>query len=292
MEKPNVVSANLNSTPGDKVGIIAGRGELPLRLANTLKERGTAVFLLLVENEAKPEDYANFSFEIVQITKIGKFLKALKREKCKRVTMAGPIDRPNFKSIFPDKEGFKLLTKIGKSLSKGDDGLLGAITQFIEDKGFQVVGAHELDSEFVAKIGTLGKITPTEEDLKDIEKGAEIIRAMSVYDIGQAVIVRAGYVLGVEAAEGTEKLIHRCKEFSWDNPAGVLVKLSKTGQDLRTDMPAIGVDTIRQIKTAGLSGIAVEAEHSLILGLDEVVSVADKSGVFVHVISTDCHSDD
>ena len=279
-----MVSVSHNNSSPEKIGIIAGRGELPLRLANSLVASGVSVFILLVENEANPDAYQQFSSEIIPITKIGKFIKALQREKCARVTMAGPVKRPNFKNIIPDMEGFKLLSKIGAALGKGDDGLLRTITQFIEDKGFEVVGAHELDNGFVANIGTLGEILPSVDDMEDINKGAKIARALGAFDIGQAIVIRDGYILGVEAAEGTEKLVSRCQEFAWEYPAGVLVKLPKPGQDLRTDMPTVGPNTIEQLKSAGLKGLAIEAENTLILGVDEVIRLANEAEIFVHVI--------
>ncbi|MEH6474745.1 MAG: UDP-2,3-diacylglucosamine diphosphatase LpxI [Sneathiella sp.] len=284
MERQNVVSVSHSNSLTEKIGIIAGRGQLPLRLAKSLTARGIPVFVLLVKNEALPDDYAQFSSEVIPITKIGKFIAALKREDCLRVTMAGPINRPNFKNIFPDKEGFKLLSKIGASLSKGDDGLLRAITQFVEDKGFEVVGAHELDEGFVAEVGTLGDVHPTAEEFKDIAKGVEVARTIGIFDIGQALVIRCEYVLGVEAAEGTEQLISRCAAFAWENPAGVLVKLPKLGQDLRTDMPTIGPDTIDQMKSAGLKGVTIESGNTLILGREELIKRANDANIFVHVI--------
>jgi len=284
MERQNVVSVSHSNSHTEKIGIIAGRGQLPLRLAKSLTARGIPIFVLLVKNEALPGDYAQFSSEVIPITKIGKFIAALKREDCLRVTMAGPINRPNFKNIFPDKEGFKLLSKIGASLSKGDDGLLRAITQFVEDKGFEVVGAHKLDEGFVAEVGTLGDVRPTVDEFKDIVKGVEIARTIGVFDIGQALVIRSEYVLGVEAAEGTEQLISRCGAFAWENPAGVLVKLPKLGQDLRTDMPTIGPDTIDQMKSAGLKGVTIESGSTLILGREEVIMRANDANIFVHVI--------
>ncbi|MFT6559342.1 LpxI family protein [Sneathiella sp.] len=282
METPNVASANHNSAIDEgRVGIIAGQGDLPLTLAETLKNRGEMPFLLLVKGEADPEKYKDYPHEIIPITKIGKFLKALKREECRRVTMVGPVARPDFKNLFPDFEGLKLLGRITSAVSKGDDGLMRAITSFVEEKGFKIVGAHEIAQDLLSTQGTLGANHPNEGDLKDINKGIAVIQALGEFDIGQAVIVRDEYVLGIEAAEGTENLIKRCATHKFEYPAGVLVKLSKPGQDLRADMPTVGPDTVRQAINANLRGIAIEAEASQIVDRDETIRLADEAGLFL-----------
>ncbi|MCG8492307.1 MAG: UDP-2,3-diacylglucosamine diphosphatase LpxI [Sneathiellales bacterium] len=277
-----MASVNLNSEEEGRVGIIAGRGDLPLKLANTLQNRGEAPYLLLVKGEADPVQYSEFPHDIIPITKIGRFLKILRRENCKRVTLIGPVARPDFKNILPDMEGLKLLGRITSAASKGDDGLMRAITEFVEERGFQIVGAHELELDLLSTRGVLGKVQPSEDDFKDIDKGSDVIATLGRFDIGQAVIVRDQYVLGIEAAEGTEELVKRCAAFKWDYAAGTLVKRSKPGQDLRADMPTIGVDTVKQAFESGLRGIAIEAGRSQIVDRDLTIQIADKLGLFIY----------
>ena len=175
----------------------------------------------------------------------------------------------------------------GITLSKGDDGLLRAITEFIEERGFKVVGPHQLDSGFLADQGTLGSVAPNSQDHTDIVKGIEIVLAIGKLDIGQAIVIRNGYVLAVEAAEGTATMLARCREFAWDHPAGVLVKLAKPGQELRADMPTIGIETIDQAASAGLNGIAIEARRTLIIDREQVIEAANASGIFIHAFETE-----
>lgn len=282
MGKASVASVNLNSEEEGRIGIIAGRGDLPLKLATNLQNKGQSPYLLLVKGEANPDQYTSFPHDIIPITKIGRFLKVLKRENCKRVTLIGPVARPDFKNILPDIEGLKLLGRITSAASKGDDGLMRAITGFVEERGFQIVGAHELEQDLLSTRGVLGKIQPTDNDFKDIEKGSDVIITLGRFDIGQAVIVRDQYVLGIEAAEGTEGLIRRCTEFKWDYAAGTLIKRSKPGQDLRADMPTIGVETVKQAHQAGLKGIAIEAGRSQIVDRDLTIQSADELGLFIY----------
>ncbi|MCF8467954.1 MAG: UDP-2,3-diacylglucosamine diphosphatase LpxI [Sneathiella sp.] len=281
MKKQSVASASQNRTTPVRVGIIAGSGNLPLALASTLRARGEMPFLLLIEGEADPGQYAEFPHEIIRITKVGSFLKVLARENCTHITLAGPVKRPDLKNLVPDFEGVKLLARITGASRKGDDGLMKAITSFLKDKGFTVVGVHELASDLLVPLGQLGKIAPTERDLEDIETGIRIVKAIGALDIGQAAIIRDGYVLAVEAAEGTDGLLERSGAFAWDKRAGVLVKLTKPGQDLRADMPTIGPDTVSMAAEANLRGIAVEGGLTLVLDLPEIIRRADAAGIFV-----------
>jgi hypothetical protein len=130
-------------------------------------------------------------------------------------------------------------------------------------------------------VGQLGAVAPSEQDKADIKTGIRIVKAIGALDIGQAAIIRDGYVLAVEAAEGTDGLLQRSGAFAWDKPAGVLVKLSKPGQDLRADMPTIGPDTVSKAVQANLRGIAVEGGLTLVLDLAEIIRRADAAGIFL-----------
>lgn len=285
MKNQNVDSAKQTKTKVRRVGIIAGRGNLPIALARSLRADGEMPFLLLIDGEADPDHYADYPHKVLRIEKIGQFLKTLTAEKCTHITLAGPVNRPDFKKLVPDFEGIKLLAKISGALSKGDDGLMTAITTFIKNKGFEIVGAHELTSSMSIGKEQLGITSPSDRDRQDIKEGIRIVKAIGELDIGQAAIIRDGYVLAVEAAEGTDGLLQRVKSFSWDKPAGVLVKLSKPGQDLQADMPTIGPETVTEAINANLRGIAVEAGLTLVLDKPEIIRRADEGGIFVLGVS-------
>ncbi len=242
--------------------------------------------MILVEGEADPKRYTEFPFETVGITKIGKFLKILEREDCSQITLAGPVNRPDLKSIVPDFEGVKLLARITGALSKGDDGLLNAITTYLSEKGFEVLGTHQLADDLLVQSGQLGAVAPGDQDLTDIEEGVRIVKAIGALDIGQAAVIREGYVLAVEAAEGTDRLLKRVAEFAREKPAGILVKLTKPGQDLRVDLPTIGAETVALAAAANLSGIAVEAGLTLALEKPEMIRRADSAGLFIVGLKT------
>lgn len=281
MRKRSVDSVIRNDASSMRVGIIAGSGSLPLALATALQVDGKDPYLLLIEGEADPAQYKDFSHEVIRITKVGRFLKALAREKCTHITLAGPVKRPNLKNLVPDMEGVKLLARITGASRKGDDGLMRAITGYLQEKGFTIIGAHELASDLLVPSGQLGKVSPTEQDDADIAAGVRIVKAVGALDIGQAAILRDGYVLAVEAAEGTDGLLTRSAAFAWDKRAGVLVKLSKPGQELKADMPTIGPETVTLAAEANLRGIALEEHKTLILDMKEAIRRADVAGIFL-----------
>jgi hypothetical protein len=144
-----------------------------------------------------------------------------------------------------------------------------------------VIGADALLGGLKPAEGCLGRHRPDAEAEADIARGVEVLAALGAADVGQAVVVQQGMVLGVEAIEGTDALIARCAGLRREGPGGVLVKLAKPGQETRADLPTIGPDTVRRAAEAGLRGIAVGADAAIVLDRDTLVRLADEAGLFV-----------
>jgi UDP-2,3-diacylglucosamine hydrolase len=159
--------------------------------------------------------------------------------------------------------------------------LLQLLVDELEAEGFRVVGADSLIGDVVAPEGLMTAVGPDAAAERDIALGIEVAGRLGDLDIGQAVVVQQGLVLGVEAAEGTDQLVARCGALRRDGLGGVLVKLKKPHQERRADLPTIGPDTIRRAAEAGLRGIAVHSGNCLIIARAEVVAVADQTGLFV-----------
>lgn len=263
------------------VGIIAGGGALPRRLVESCRARGRDVFVLALEGEAERETVAGVPHGWCRIGAAAKGLKLLRDNGVAELVIAGGVRRPSLAAIRPDWRAAKFFAKVGYRLL-GDDGLLSAIAKELEIEGFRLIGAHELlDAAAAVPEGPLGRLTPGADTRSDIDRGVEIARAIGALDIGQAVVVQQGLVLGVEAIEGTDALLRRCAGLRRDGLGGVLVKVEKPGQERRIDRPTIGPQTIRLAAEAGLAGIAVEAGSTLLLDRDEVVRIADAAGMFV-----------
>ena len=262
-----------------KVGILAGGGDLPGRLVDACRAAGRDVFVITFDGAAEYTDFGDTPRASVRLGAVGKTLKLLRSEGCEEVILAGPIRRPDLKSLRPDLRGARLLPRV--LAAKGDDALLTAIVAELEGDGFRVVGADDLLPQLLAPAGALGAIVPDDNDRRDIAHGAEVLRALGPYDVGQAAIVVASRVLGIEAAEGTQALIARIAELKAAGRTGVLIKLPKPGQDRRVDLPAIGEATVAQCAAAGLAGIAVETDGVLILDQERTVGAADDAGLFL-----------
>ena len=262
-----------------KLGIIAGGGALPGLLAAACKTAGRDYFVLGLTGFANAASLSADAW--ICVGELGKAFAALNGAAVKEVVMAGTVRRPAIAELKADLKGAAFLARIaGRAF--GDDGLLSAVIGEIEREGFVVVGADSILSHLLAPAGVLGRHRPDAQAMSDINRGLEVARALGVADVGQAVIVQQGIVLGVEAAEGTDALIARCAALALDGPGGgVLVKAKKPQQERRADLPTIGVATVRNAKSAGLRGIAVEAGHSLMIGMPDIVATADEAGLFV-----------
>jgi UDP-2,3-diacylglucosamine hydrolase len=268
-------------TAAGTLGIIAGSGELPRRIVESCLTRNRPVFILALEGEADAETTENAPHAWCRIGAAAKGLKLLRDHGVTELVIAGGVRRPSLPSIRPDWWAAKFLAKIGYRLL-GDNGFLSALAKELENEGFRLIGAHELLDE-AASIpeGPLGRVVPGVDARADIVRGIQIARAIGALDVGQAVVVQQGLVLGVEAIEGTDALLRRCAGLRREGPGGVLVKVEKPGQEARIDRPTVGPRTVRLASEAGLRGIAVEAGATLLIDREEIVRSADAAGLFV-----------
>lgn len=272
-----------------KLGIVAGGGVLPAEIARACSARGEPFHVVRLKGFADP-GLSSFPGDDCGLAEIGKLLSLLKGSGCDSVVLAGVVQRPDFRQLTPDWRGVVILPKVLAAASRGDGPLLQVLVDALEAEGLFVVGADEATSDLSAPRGALGRFSPSEADFEDISKAASVVSALGALDIGQAAVVADGLVLAVEAAEGTDAMLRRCASLSstlkgGDNPNGVLVKRPKPGQELRVDLPTIGVETVRLAYDAGLAGIAVEAGAALIIDRDIVKASADELGLFVYGFS-------
>ena len=265
-----------------KLGIIAGRGELPRTLIHACESSGRPYFVLAVEDAADEETVAatGDNYAWIRLGAIGKAIDLLRKEQVEELVLAGYVTKPKISTLRPDIKGARLLARVGSQLLVGDNELLSTVVQFLEEEGFKVCGAEEVVKELVAPEGLIGSLMPDKRAQADIAFGAKIARAIGELDIGQACVVHNLKVLGVEAVEGTDALISRVAHLK-EGHGGVLVKVKKPQQERRVDLPTIGLETVHRAAEAGLAGIAIEAGASLIVNRREVARAADAAGIFV-----------
>lgn len=264
-----------------KLGIIAGGGHLPQMIAESCREAGRPYFVLAVEDYANPAFVAAHPHAWQKLGKVGHAIDTLKENKAEALVLAGSIERPSLSALSPDFKGMKLMGRIALLKNQGDDGLLSALMQFLEEHGFAIESAQALLSGLTVPEGPLTQARPSPETMADIALGREVLSALSAFDIGQALVVQQKKILGIEAAEGTDRLLDRIAPLLLKGEKATLVKMAKSGQDSRADMPAIGPETVANVHKAGLGGIAVEARAALILNQPAVIETADKLGIFI-----------
>jgi UDP-2,3-diacylglucosamine hydrolase len=268
------------------LGVIAGGGELPRAVAESARESGRDVFVVGLRGLCG--DWADaFPREWISLGEPGRALKALTGAGAADVLLVGRVERPKFSELKLDARGLMMMPKVLAAARQGDDALLRLLVGLFEAEGFCAVGVADAAPGLVAQEGALGRIEPTDEHRADIAQAFAIVRALGALDVGQAAVVCDGLALAVEAAEGTDRMIARVGELreslrgTPDEKRGVLVKGLKPTQDAKTDMPVVGVETVRRAAEVGLAGIALEAGKSLIVDKRAVKDEADRLGLFV-----------
>ncbi len=270
-----------------KLGIIAGGGKLPLLVIEACRNAGRPFFVIALSGFADSRDYADVEPVWASFGQVGRVLSLLKREGCGQVLMAGHAKRPDFRALKLDWKAAKLLPRVLSAARSGDDALLSLMVQVFEEEGFAVIGADEVVDNLLMPAGLLTAHRPDAQDIADIERGVDVLAAMGALDIGQGVVICHQLVLAVEAVEGTDAMLDRCRSLPSDvrgRPEarrGVLVKMPKPGQERRVDLPTIGSRTVEKAALAGLSGIAVAAGSTLVIDRETLVARANEKGLFV-----------
>lgn len=262
------------------IALFAGKGDLPKTLVRLFQKQDRPFVVLAFNGQTDKNMVQDLPHIWIHYGEVGKALEYIKKNHIKEIVMAGAISRPALTEIRPDWEGVKWLAKIG-SKALGDDNLLKLIIRMIEEKGYKVVGPDDLLADILAPEGTLSTLEPDEQAWKDIGRGMEILWALSPADVGQAVVVQEGLVLGVEAIEGTDALIERSASLHRPGLGGVLIKIAKHQQEQRVDLPTIGLETVHKALEAGLRGIAVEAGQTLFLNQEEALKLANSKKFFI-----------
>lgn len=270
-----------------RLAIIAGRGLLPLHLAQAARAEGEDPFIVALKDEADHR-FDDFETISVGVGNLAAIEKAFRELKIGRVVMSGGVARrPEWRDIRPTfKTVLKMPSVVRTLMSRGDDTVLQMVIKLIEAMGCKVIGAHEIAPGLLAKLGSLGRVSPAGDDLRDIARAIEAALALGQLDIGQGAVSIGGRVVAMEGVEGTDAMLQRVADLREAGRIsarrrGVLVKLCKPQQDMRADLPTIGPSTVENAARAGLAGIAVEAGRALVLEEQAMIAAADAAGIFV-----------
>jgi UDP-2,3-diacylglucosamine hydrolase len=269
-----------------KLALIAGGGDLPLAVAARCESEGRPLFVIRLAGFADPALAARDGVEM-GMAQIGGILAAMKAAGCNAVCLAGTVNRPDFKSLKPDFRGAILLPGIIKAAQQGDDALLRKVLSVFEAEGYAVEGADDILGGDTLPAGALGRLKPDAAQLADLLKALHVAEKSGELDVGQGAVVCDGLVLAVEAQEGTDAMLTRVAGLPADlrgGPGalkGALGKAPKPIQDLRVDMPVIGVRTIELAAEAGLAGVGGKTGRLILIDRAAIVAAADRLGLYV-----------
>jgi DUF1009 family protein len=264
-----------------KLGIIAGGGTLPLDIINECKRIKRPYLVIAFKGHTQLKTVIDTPHVWVRLGAAGKAVKILHKQGVTELVMVGAVTRPSLLQLWPDFWTIKFFARNGV-VKKGDDRFLTALIHVLEKiEKFHIVGVHSLLPNLLASEGVFGDMQPSEDEMVNIEVAWVAALELGRLDLGQAVIVRAGKVIAKESASGTESMIASLSFNKGQSQSGVLVKVSKPGQELRVDLPTIGPNTIKQVSLAGLAGIVIETGNSIILDKAVTIKAANDAGIFI-----------
>lgn len=267
------------------LGMIVGGGSLPQRTAAAAAAAGRNPHIVVLEGFGQPQDYAGYPHIVCRIGAGGRMLDWLRAAGCRELVLTGKVTRPSFLALRPDAGAARLLPRIGMRAFGGDDSLLNAVLKVLREEGFEPLAAQAvLANLLVAAPGLLSRAEPDADARRDIHRGVDVVRALGAVDVGQCTVVQQGLVLAVEAIEGTDAMLARAGTLRREGPGGVLTKILKPGQDRRIDLPTIGPVTVAGAVAAGLRGIAIEANGTIIVDRAETLAAIDAAGLFLLAI--------
>ena len=231
----------------------------------------------------KKKIYKSLNPKFVKLGKVITELKILKKEGFYNILMAGSINRPRLSDINPDFNSIKLLPKFTKILFEGGDNrLLKFVINELENLNFKILYIHKTFPDLFLGTGNQTKIKIPNSFLNDIHKGNLILKNNSKFDIGQSILIQEGNVIGIEAAQGTDILIKQSLPYMHKIKKGVLIKLIKVKQDLRADLPTIGIKTLKNCLKSGVVGIAYSANKTIFLDKDKIINFCRKNKFFLY----------
>lgn len=273
--------------PAGPIAILAGAGQLPIQLVNHLERTGQEVRVLAFRGfaEAELQRRAHATVDLLDLKTI---MSTLEGWRPQAVSLVGAVRRPGFSALLSAYSLLRNMHEVKEVITRGDDQVLRGAVMLLEERGHQVVGAHELAPDLVASRSLIGKLTPNADDRETIGFGLDLLISLSAFDIGQGAVIARRHVLAIEGPEGTDRMMRRVMKMrqSWfglrrREEGGVLIKAAKRGQDLRVDMPTIGPRTVFEAAKAGLSGIAIGAGSTFVLEQEETLRTADRLGLFL-----------
>ncbi len=261
------------------IGLIFGETQFPIQILKKIKKKHLKYLIIDLTKGRFRKDRHSYN---VSIGQFGKIIEILKDNKCKKVLFAGKVKKPNFSKLRLDIKGIYYIPRIIKSSKLGDAAILKEIIKILKKEGIRTLSSLTFNPELTLRKGNYSATKPNKEDKADINKAITTLNRLGKYTFSQGVVVRNKKVLAIEGKEGTQKMIMMCKSKKFINK-GVLAKFPKRKQDLRIDLPTVGLRTLTQCKSSGLKGIVLKSKRNVFLEKKECISFANKNKMFITV---------
>ena len=262
------------------IGLIFGETNFPIEILKKIKKKRLNYLIIDLSKSKKfKKDKKSYS---ISIGEFGKIISILKDNSCEKVLFAGKVSKPKFSKLKMDLKGIYYMPRIIKSSKIGDAAILKEIINILKEQSIKTISSLSFNPELSLKKGNYSKIKPNKEDKKDIKKAIIVLNKLGKYNFSQATVVRNKKVIAIEGRDGTEKMLKNCKSKKFRN-SGVLVKFPKKKQDLRVDLPTVGLKTLKQCKMAGLKGIVLKNKQNVFLDKNKCINWANKNKMFITV---------
>ena len=262
------------------IGLIFGDTSFPIEILKNVKKKKLNYLIIDLSRSKKfKKDKKSYP---VSIGQFGKIINILKQNNCKKVLFAGKVSKPNFSKLKLDLKGIYYIPRIISASKLGDAAILKEVIKILNQETIKTISSISFNPELSLKRGKYSKIKPNKEDKKDITKAIKTLSKLGKYNFSQGTVVRNSKVVAIEGRGGTEKMLIKCKstKFRYN---GVLVKFPKKKQDLRVDLPTVGLKTLKQCKTSGLKGIVLKSKQNVFLDKSKCIKFANKNKMFITV---------
>ena len=261
------------------IGLFFGDTDFPKKILNNIKKKKKKYFIIDLTSNRKFKK--NKNSHSISIGQFGRIVKLIKDKKCNKVLFAGRINKPKFLSLKLDFKGLYYIPRIIKASKLGDAAILKEIIKILAIEKIKVISSITFNPELTLFKGTYTKLKPYREDLKSINKGIHLLNKLNAYNHVQGLVVRNSKIISRETSKGTKKMLQSIKKSK--NYQGILIKFPKKKQDLRIDLPTVGLKTLKDCKKAGVKGIVLKAKQNVFLDKSKSINFANKNKIFITV---------
>ena len=262
------------------IGLFLGSTDFPKKILNKIRKTKKNYFIIdLTRNNIFKKDKNSY---FISIGKFGKILDLIKEKKCKKVLFAGKIDKPKILNLKLDLKGIYYLPRIVKSSKLGDASILKELIKILKENKIKVIKSNFFNPELTLQRGNFSKLRPNKLDLINIKKGIKFLNNLNPHNHVQGLVIKNNTVIKKETLKGTKKMLQSIKNVK--KFGGILVKFPKKKQDLRADLPTIGIDTLKDCKKAKLKGIVLKSNQNIFMDKRKCINFANKHKIFIKVV--------